>query len=480
MQLTSPVNRQIVQRSKYNSALVTLTGTYTGTPAKIQARFIPVRDGQGTATGWQDIAFANGSFQGNVLVRGGWYKIETQALTSYNVAEATASLTRFGVGEVFIIAGHSVAQGNENSIDGTSDDRVNTIPLATGVEQTQHVKTGLLADMPAFQFAQYGTGVRPAPFGPNNYFWSKFGELVAQKENVPVLIFQTAFGGTSLEHWARSSQGEPFALFNVNPNIGLPYVNLKHTLQAYVPKTGLRAVLFDMGQNDTGEPNGDLLYQRYMTVLGQMRTDAGKPNLTAMITRQTPYLTIDSGYKGGLPPQTYIRTMQEKVAASANCVPGPDYDTGLVVADRFDYIHLSEAGETKAASLWAAKMTPQFFRNADPILLNPVPTETLPDLPAESTSTPVTSIPTKDFDLNAGIGLGLTTTPTTGVDEDTDDTAGTSSSRATAQTIANLALIGFIFLCLGGLFFYLYQSNFFNNVIFKVFQKRSTAERRTA
>jgi hypothetical protein len=480
MQLTTPINRQIVQRSKYNSALVTLTGTYTGTPAKIQARFVPVRDGQGTATVWQDIAFANGNFQGTVLVRGGWYKIETQALTSYNVAEATAGLERFGVGEVFIIAGHSVAQGNVDSIDGTSDDRVNTVPLTTTIEQTQHVKTGLLADMPTFQFAQFGTGVRPAPFGPNNYFWSKFGELVAQKENVPVLILQTAFGGTSLEHWARSSQGEAFSLFNVNPNAGLPYVNLKHTLQAYVPKTGLRAVLFDLGQNDTGEPNGELLYQRYMTVLGQMRTDAGKPNLTAMITRQTPYLTVDAGYTGNLPAQTYIRTMQDKVAATANCVPGPDYDTGLIVSDRFDYIHLSLAGQSKAAALWAGKMTPQFFRNADPILLNPVPVEALPDLPAESTSTPVTTLPTKDFDLNTGIGLGLTTTPTTGVDADVDDTGATSPSRATAQRIANLALIGLIFLGLGSLFFYLYQTNFFNNVVSRVFQKRSITERRTA
>ncbi len=478
MQLTSLINRQIVQRSKYNTALVTVKGTYDGAPATIRARFVPVRDGQGTPTDWQTIAFAGGTFQGDVLVRGGWYKLDIEALTTYNVAMATTGLQRFGVGEVFVIAGHSVAQGNVDFMDGTADDRVNTIPLDTPVDQTQHVKTGLLADMPEIKFAQFGTGVRPAPFGPNNYFWSKFGELVATKENVPVLIYQTAFGGTSLEHWAKSSKGEPFPLFSVNPNIGMPYVNLKHTLQKYVPVTGLRAMLMDMGQNDTGEPNGELLYQRYLTVLNQARTDANAPTLAAVITRQTPYLTVDGGYKGGLPPQTYIRTMQEKVAVSPFCFPGPDYDAGLVVADRFDYIHLSTQGEAKAAGLWAAKMTPRFFRDSQPIILKAVPVEALPDLPAETTpgTTPLGGY----VDLNTGAGLGLT--DETKTDPKTQPETGESTGTRTTSTIpvngskiANVALIGLIFLCISGLFFYLYSSNFFNNVVSKTFQKGSAA-----
>ncbi|GAB3761336.1 sialate O-acetylesterase [Spirosoma pomorum] len=475
MQLTSLKNRQIVQRSIYNSALVTVQGTYEGTPAKVQARFVPVRDGQGTATGWKDLAFSNGTYDGDVLVRGGWYKIEVQALTAYNVPGATAGLDRFGVGEVFVIAGHSVAQGNKDYIDGTADDRVNTIPLDTPVEDTQHVKTGLLADMPTIKFAQFGTGVRPAPFGPNNYFWSKFGELVAQKENVPVLIYQAAFGGTSLEHWARSANGEAFPLFTVNPAIGMPYVNLKHTLQRYVPVTGLRAMLFDMGQNDTGEPNGELLYQRYMTVLSKARTDANAPNLTAVITRQTPYLTVDSSYQGGLPPQTYIRTMQERVSSSAKCVPGPDYDTGLTVTDRFDNIHLSIAGQTKAAGLWAGIITPRFLRYAEPIILKAVPVETLPELPAETT-TPISTTPTTGLiNLDTGAGLGLT------ADDDELESPLQSRTRASiplnSRNLANLALIGFIFLCIAGLFFYLYQSNFFNNVVLKSLQGDGPAKR---
>lgn len=423
MQFITPFSRQIIQRSNSNAAVVSFTGVYATSPSKIQVRLVPIRDGQGTATTWQYVSFSGGRFSGKITARGGWYRLEAQALTSYDVAQETAVVDRVGVGEVFVIAGHSVAQGGDTYINGAADDRVNTIPLDTPVDQTQHVKTGKLDDMPTIRFVQFGTGVRPAPFGPNCYFWSRFGELLAQRINVPVLIYQTAFGGTNLEQWANSSQGIPFPLFSVNPNIGLPYVNLKHTLQKYAVLTGLRAILIDHGQNDYRELNEEVLLTRYLTFVNQARADAMQPNLPAVINRQTPFLTVDAKYQGDA-PMTHVRRVQERMAKTPNCFAGPDYDLGLTVSDRYDYIHLNESGQAKAAKLWADALTDSFFKQSVPYLLEPVV-----DLPDVS-------------DLTSGL---------------TTQTVQTASILPDLSKLQNWALIALFVLLIGFAAFLLHQ-----------------------
>ncbi len=94
----------------------------------------------------------------------------------------------------------------------------------------------------------------------------------------------------------------------------------------------------------------------------------------------------------------HIRRVQERMAATPNCFVGPDYDTGLVVADRFDYIHLSESGQQKAAKLWADALTDSFFKQSAPHILEPVP-----DLATDATTVPVDSIIASNAPSKGGI-----------------------------------------------------------------------------
>ncbi len=464
MQITTPLSRQIIQRGNNNAAYVSLIGSYSSSPgpAKIRARLVPVVTGQGVATDWQELSFANGQFSGKLLGRGGWYKIDIEALTSYNVAQESASVDRFGIGEVFCVVGHSVAQGGVDYVPGTSDDRVSTIPLETTVDASPHVKTGKIEDMPAVKFVQFGTGVRPAPFGPNNYFWSDFGGRLAARLGVPVQIYQTAFGGTNLEQWAKSSQGIAVPVFSLTPSLLFPYVNLKHVLQAYVPITGLRALLIDHGQNDYQEKSSDVLLARYRQFVDQARSDSKQPALPAVINRQTPFLTVDSGYKGGEGPQTQVRQMQERMVATPNCWPGPDYDTGLVVSDRFDYIHLSLAGQTKAAALWASAVSDNFLRQSSPVVIDPV-TSSLPaaitDIPP-APLLPVLPTPVSTPVLPVASGLtdtadGTSSTPV--IAPESDRRVYAASLGLDLGALSNLAAIGLIVLAIASLAYILHQ-----------------------
>jgi|GEM_PF-1207287 len=362
--LQSPASRTVYQRNSANQAHLQLAGSCPNQANRIEARVLARTAGQGTNTDWTvvDAAPANGAFRGSLTARAGWYTLEVRALAGSTVL-GTASVDRVGVGEVFIVCGHSVAHGDANTIEGTGDDRVNTVSFTDDPQRWKYEKTASTADLPS-EFVQYGTGKMPSPFGYNNYFWSKFGEALAQRLNMPVLIFNAAFGGSNLEHWARSAQNQYFEHGFIRWDLGMPYVNVKNALSKYVSKTGIRALLIDHGQNDFPQRNEDLLLQYYQTWVNKARQDAGHSALAAVINRQTPFLYTD--------PQHHIRRVQERMSLSTNCFPGPDYDAGISNEDRYDGIHLAPNGQRKAAQLWANALSDGFFASSVPYVLSAI------------------------------------------------------------------------------------------------------------
>ena len=180
--------------------------------------------------------------------------------------------------------------------------------------------------------------------------------MLPRLQNVPVLILNAAFGGTSLEHWAKSARGEPFEHSFVNSSIRMPYIQLEHALKKYCSVTGLRAILADQGQNDWTEKNEEKIFANYKVWIEQARKDAGFPKLAVVVNRQSP-----PGSTG------QIRRVQDRMIKEyPECFPGPDYDT-LGKEDTVDKVHLSESGAKKAAQLWADALGPQFFKAAVPL-----------------------------------------------------------------------------------------------------------------
>jgi hypothetical protein len=170
------------------------------------------------------------------------------------------------------------------------------------------------------------------------------------------MLLNAAFGGTSLEHWAWSSQGIPFSHSFVKSSIRMPYINLYNSLKYYVNHTGVRAILADQGANDWPQPDWTVIFNNYKTWVDQARADLGYGSLAIVVNRATP-----SGHGP-------VRTAQEQMIAQvANCFPGPDYDT-LAPGDRYDGIHLSDSGCWAAAQKWAEALNDAFFNSSQPWL----------------------------------------------------------------------------------------------------------------
>ncbi len=346
-----PTSRIVYQRDNANHASIPIQGVCARNVEVVEARLVPRQNGQGKPTGWTRVPVQPnaGRYSGFLEVEGGWYDLELRAFISGAEVSHT-EVNRIGVGEVFVIVGHSVAAGQDVNIPGAIDDRVSTVALdkATVAYQT-YLSTGNPNFLPPPTFAHYGTGVIPAPFGSGNYFWSRFGEELVRKLNVPVLLYNAAFGGTSLEHWAKSAQGILFTHSFVKSSIRMPYINLANTLQKYIPSTGLRAILADQGQNDWTEKDETIIFKNYATWVAQARADLEFPRLAVVVNLQTPFRR-----------DAAVRAAQERMAHTPDCFAGPDYDQ-LAPEDRADGIHLELSGQTNAAHLWAEALDTRFF-----------------------------------------------------------------------------------------------------------------------
>lgn len=360
IELHAPARGAVYQRSQANTAPIPVAGVCSEAATQVQARALAL-DSSGESTEWTPLVIASSgrSFSGSLQLAAGWYQLEVREQLSAEQFEPTVTAGPVGVGEVFIVVGHSVAQGGEIDLTGASDPRARTIDLKSQAPET-HTSYEKSADpglLPGLSAVHFTSGVKPAPFGHGTYFWAKFADRVVADHGVPVLVLNAAFGGTSLEHWAKAARGHAFEHSFVNAGIGMPYVNLRNALRRYVSHLGVRAVLADHGQNDASEENEEVLVANYRAWIEQARRDLGFAKLAVVVNRQTP---------GG--DRRKVRAAQERIIAEVPaCFAGPDYDR-LEEDDRYDGIHLSASGAEKAAAMWAQAVDAEFFAKAVPFL----------------------------------------------------------------------------------------------------------------
>ena len=354
--LTAPAHRLVYQRGLDGTGSLPIAGTGAWPGAMVEARVAEAESGREVQK-WKRVAEvrADGSFAGQLKIKGGWYGLDVHATKGRRHAYAT--VVRVGVGEVFIVVGHSVAHGGRTNIADATGDLANTIawPTNSDAARKEYERTADPQLLPGLIGAHYTDGVRPAPFGNGTYFWAQFADRVAKAQGVPVLLLNAAFGGTSLEHWAKSARGEPFEHSFVKSPLRMPYINLHHALRRYATVTGVRAVLADQGQNDWPENDAGQVFNNYVAWVRQARADLEFPELAIVVNRASP--------PGNRP---IIRRVQEQMIREVpHCYAGPDYDT-LPKSARYDAVHFSASGLPRAAQLWAEALTPSFFQQAVP------------------------------------------------------------------------------------------------------------------
>lgn len=381
IQITSPVLRAVYQRNSSNQSIIYIGGNYTQKMDRIEARFVPVLPGQGSATNWTTIVInpQGGNFVGAMTVSGGWYRLEVRGLLNGLQVGNVASLERVGVGEVFIIAGQSNAQGigifDNTDFDyqapPSTDDRVNAFSFRNATNST--------GDLPIPSFEPIGARGLIAPRGETAWCWGKLGDLLVNRLNVPVVFFNAAWAATAIRNWRESAAGQ--TSFNIYNNsiaypMGMPYGNLKTTLQQYASQFGVRAVLWHQGETDsfplTISPVNPTTQQNYVQdlqfVINKSRTDSGK-DISWVVSR----VSLNFNGQDYVTSPAIVNAQNQVINTTSNVFAGPSTDNIQVPRTDYALVHFWGQGLAELAESWNNALSLSFFSNSKPQLPTGVP-----------------------------------------------------------------------------------------------------------
>jgi|GEM_PF-6628061 len=358
---------------------------------------------------WQRAVITAGSGTHRVIcqlenVPGGLYAVRARANDSLSTE------IDLGVGEVFALAGQSNASG-----------AVNCGELPTRHSRFVQFFNEKYACHPHDPGGRALLGGSDSCSGPTKgfrFYWGALGDLLVEHLGVPVVFHQTAYSGSQLDDWAKSSQGLTTRL-----GPAVPYGSLFAVLTRVAPQTGLRAVLWLQGESDQRTPLYDATLDR---LIGKSREDAGF---------NVPWVVAQSSYNNGDTSPELVRA-QVRVIGYANHAsvvstgavksygdpaPGPfgrvgvfsgPFTDSLGSAFRCDNTHFGKNGQERLAQAWFEALTQAydvpvpggtFLTNSFPLLAQRVPDVACSPGGAAEVAPIITQTSPSNFDPN-GVG----------------------------------------------------------------------------
>ncbi|QEG36395.1 sialate O-acetylesterase [Bythopirellula goksoeyrii] len=313
LQLYSPQEHQVFQRTSVSEGTILLSGHTTTNPDSIRVRF-KGKSVDGKLPGkWQSVEWIpeTRSFSAMMhLPAGGWYSLEIEALKQGEVL-AAEKIKALGVGEVFVGAGQS------NSTN-------------SGEFRTQQ-KTGMVASFSgtAWQIADDPQpGVADKSQGGS--FWPAFGDAMYERFGVPIGVAATGYGGTSVNQWQPDGDLFPWMMTRIYQ----------------LGPLGFRALLWHQGESDV-EMHSEEYYEKLRHVILSSRAQAGW---------YIPWFVAQASYHNPEKPSfDTVRNAQAKLWQQGIALEGPDTDT--LIGDRRDLggagIHFSPKGLFEHGQIWA-------------------------------------------------------------------------------------------------------------------------------
>lgn len=332
LELTSPRPYQVIQREAFepsNShdhnvvgpvmgyADVEVEGTAPGTlKGQWEYCFVPVEEPAQSKRNWLPIEckFEGNSFRGVAEVNaGGWYRLELRCLDEGKPV-AEGSISPFGVGEVFVIAGQSYAAGANDELLKVAD------PQGRVAAYDWKTKNWQLANDPQPHVGDGGT------------IWPALGDLLVPTLRVPVGFVNVAVGGTSSKQW-------------------LPDGDLHKQLVKAGSDVGFfRAVLWQQGESDVIEKTTTEVYIKNMNKIREAAARTWRFEPTWLLAKSTLHPTVYNEPQD----EDRIRAAIQLLWKRPHFAPGPDTDllSGENRGGTKTRRHFTGLGQRRAALLW--------------------------------------------------------------------------------------------------------------------------------
>ncbi len=338
LDITSPVDYQVVQRTSKAAGTIALKGAATVACDTVEYRI----DGKA----WVKLDVAAGcSFDAQAPVAaGGWYKLEARASKGGKVL-ASSAVEHVGVGEVFVISGQS---------NSTNYGEAKT-QISSGMVSSFGGGTWQLANDPQ-------PGVQDA--SKNGSFIPAFGDAMYARYKVPIGVACVGYGGTSVRQWLlkgekydkppSSTRSVVIAAPGKYESDGKLFEGMMQRIES-LGRNGFRAVLWHQGESDINQkPESEISPAEYRQMMEHIirstRSRAGW---------EIPWFVAEVSYHNpGFTGSQAMRDAQISLVKDGIALSGPNTDT-LMGDNRQNNgkgIHFSAQGLEAHGKMWAEKV----------------------------------------------------------------------------------------------------------------------------
>jgi len=311
------VQYQVFQRDGANQADIAITGTYTGNPTYIQARF------NGGAWATIDASPSGGTFSGTLSNQAaGQGTLEVRLEDSAK----TDSVANIGIGDIFAISGQSNASGR-----GTNNQSYSHATLKATLFGNDYVWHDLTD--PTDTSSSQVDAVSDDDALPAGSYWPLLASQIMTATGFPVAFVPCAKGGSSFSDWQASTDHSDRATLYGSMNYRISQVG------------GVKAVLMHEGEQDadvgTAEATVNALLDSFAN---DVNTDQ---SIKVMPCKLQTCSSID------------VTTVNSAIGTAwgdnSNVLTGPDLSSISVV------LHLeSDTDLQDAADLWFTELETSF------------------------------------------------------------------------------------------------------------------------
>lgn len=323
----------------------------------------------------------HGIFKTTLNLPIGWYEVNVRVNNLASGVAGSYSVIKFGIGDVYVIAGQSNAQG---LLDNAGNWSVPSISTYDGI--VSHNWYGPCnAGLPPYPVMTALNGLNKiAPSGNNSWNWAKLGQNLqsgSPNGGLPIAFFNAAAGGSTSNNWSESAAGintdniylssnKRWCAVNGYPSTSpaQPYFDLKTTLKYYASIFGAKTLLWHQGEADNDKQYAS------ETARGTYRT-----NLLNVISKSRS--DISSSFRwfvsevsfngksplfGGSATRSDVTSAQDDVVSSTYDPSDYNYKgvitdpLGLPYRDVNDLVHFREDRSmalSTLGNLWSSKVT---------------------------------------------------------------------------------------------------------------------------
>ncbi len=269
----------------------------------------------------------------------GWYSITVKLMDG--ATQIASYVTKFGVGEVFLIAGQSNSVG-EGSVSYSSTTSYDCI--ISSYQTSSNKCSGALPVYPGLGVLN-STSSYIGPNGFQPWVYNLLGTTILGATSAPVMFFNAGLSGSSAEDWAitasditqnratnytidrcSSAQG------GNNVGTGEPYRSMRNSLNYYGSLFGMRGVIWHQGESDNDYNTQDTTYTRQLNNVVDKSRSHFNSNLAWAISNVSWNNGTDSE----------ITTGQANTRSAKSGVDAADNSDGIVDSPGVDFYRQSD------------------------------------------------------------------------------------------------------------------------------------------